>query len=104
MDDKISTQKKEQTSGQRSAVILFVIAALAMTVAVTSGLFLDEELLASFMRVLQENRLPIGEFHPRVMGRIALFAFGLPLGLVALSRCSAAVCCSARSGHLKYGH
>jgi len=88
MDEKNSSTAEKPISGQRTAVIFFAIAALAMTVAVISGLFLEEKILASFMRVLQENRLPIGEFHPRVMGRIALFAFGLPLGLVALFGCS----------------
>jgi hypothetical protein len=55
-----------------------------MIAAVISGLFMEEDLLAKVMHEIQYNRIPIGEVPPSVMGRVSLFAFGLPLGLVAL--------------------
>lgn len=84
-DSSIPTDKLQR---QRLAVILFIIIALIMVAAVISGLFLEESLLAKVMHEIQYNRIPIGEVHPSVMGRVSLFAFGLPLGLVALFGCS----------------
>lgn len=69
---------------QRFVVIPFIIIAIIMIAAVISGLFLEKSMLAQVMHELQYNRIPIGKVPRAVMGRVSLFAFGLPLGLVAL--------------------
>ncbi len=84
MDQPNLSTPEEKLHRQRLAVSLFVISALVMIGTVISGLFIEVELLGKVMRQIQQNRIPIGEFPPSVMGRVFLFAFGLPLGLVAL--------------------
>lgn len=91
MDTSNISNSAEKPQRHRLAVILFIIIAMIITVAVISGLFLEKSLLAKVMHEIQNNRIPIGEVHPSVMGRVSLFAFGMPLGLVALFGCSLAL-------------
>lgn len=88
MDRSNFSAPADKLQRQRFAIVLFIIIALTMIAAVISGLFLKEDLLAKVMHEIQYNRIPIGEVPPSVMGRVSLFAFGLPLGLVALFGCS----------------
>jgi len=88
MDRSNSSAQEDQLRRPRFAVVLFIIIALIIIAAVISGLFLEESMLAKVMHEIQYNRIPIGEVAPSVMGRVSLFAFGLPLGLVALFGCS----------------
>lgn len=84
MDDIDSSSVEKTNRNQKKALILFVVSTIFMVVTVISGLFIERELLGKVMSYLQQDQLPIGIFHPRILGRVALFAFGFPLGLVAL--------------------
>lgn len=88
MDQSNLSAQEDSLRRKRFAVVLFMIISLVMIAAVVSGLFIEESLLAKVMHEIQYNRIPIGEVPPSVMGRVSLFAFGLPLGLVALLGCS----------------
>jgi len=84
MEEIESSVPDKEIHTKRSAVVLFAVSAIFMVVTVISGLFIEREILGKVMSYLQQDQFPIGVFHPKVLGRVALFSFGLPLGLVAL--------------------
>lgn len=84
MSENDSSINGNEKNGTNLPVVLFVISAVFMALTVISGLFIEREILGKVMSYLQQDKLPIGLFHPKVLGRVALFSFGLPLGLVLL--------------------
>jgi len=84
MDQSIVSTVDKNPDRKPRVTIFFVICSLLMLATVVLGFFIERELLARVMYYIQQQDIPIGKFHPSVLGLTFLFAFGLPLGMVAL--------------------
>lgn len=74
-----------QSTPRKTGVGLFVFGSLVMVSTMAIGFFVEREMLARVMFYIQQKSIPpLGEFYPYELGLTMLFAFGLPLGMVAL--------------------
>ena len=69
---------------ERRGKVLFIIGVVVMVVTVMQGFFLEREMIATMMRHVQQIRTAGMPPRSPIMGRVFLFAFGFPIGLVIL--------------------
>ena len=77
MNREIASTYQTAVAQNRKGIVLFFAGALVMVGMMFLGYSIEEELTTVGMRTLEER-------HDPVMGLVFLFAFGFPLGIVAL--------------------
>ena len=85
MGETIDASRVEHIRQQKPLKAFYAVMTLAILATISIGFFIFFEMFSRIMTYIPQPRIPpLSEFYPYQIGLTMLFAFGIPLGIVAL--------------------